>query len=176
MIDLTKVINESLETYPGDPKVSLKQISTLSAGYNDYQLSINMHTGTHIDGINHMIKGPLISDIPLDRFIGKGRLIDEDFIYQDEEVFIINTDTYLSSLFVDKICSYPIKFIVLPINSVDAYPYDLHKRLFSHRIMIVENAANLDLLSKDNLYEVYAIPLKIEADSSLIRLFAKVIK
>ena len=176
MIDLTKVINTSLETYPGDPKVSLKQISTLENGYNDYLLSINMHTGTHIDGINHMLKGPLISDIPLDRFIGKGRLIDEDFTYQGEEVLIINTVHPLSKDFVDKLCQYPLKFIVVPINSVDTYPYDLHKTLFKHHIMIVENATNLDQLSQGVWYDIYAIPLKIEADSSLIRLFAKVLK
>lgn len=177
MIDLTYPINESLKTYPGDPKVVLKQIAHLKEdGYNDYLLTINMHTGTHIDGINHMRIAPLISEIPLERFIGVGRLIDEDFSYDNEEVLIVNTNKHLTEAFVDKISSYPLKFIVVPINSIDAHPYELHQKLFEKGIMIVENAYNLEALQKGELYKIYAIPLNIEADSSLIRLFAKSLK
>lgn len=177
MIDLTKTINNDLDTYPGDPKVSLSQIKFLKHdGYNDYLLQINMHTGTHIDGINHMKEGKKISDISLEHFIGVGKVIEERFMYQNEEVLIIPTKDVLSESLVKAILRYPIKYIVIEGNSIDESPYKFHHMLFEKGIMIVENAANLSLLEKDVEYLVYAIPLKIESDSSPIRLFAQKIK
>lgn len=177
MIDLTKRINADLATYKDDPKVSLKHIKTIKKdGYNDYLLTMNMHTGTHIDGINHMKDFALISDIPLNNFKGVGRIVDDKFIYNNETVLIFQSLSYLTEKLIDTLAIYSIKFIVTEENSVDEAPYPLHHKLFENNIMIVENACNLAQLDANKTYMIYAMPLKIDSDSSPVRLFAEEIK
>lgn len=178
-IDLTKTIYHQMENYKDDPMVTLTQIKHLKEdGYNDYVLSINMHSGTHIDGINHMKPHQTIDYESLENLIGIGRKVNPlDFVYNGEEVLIIETNgQYLPESFIEKVVIHPIKFIVIDSESPDDYPYHIHHKLFSHHILIVENAMNLDKLKNDVLYKVYAIPLKIKSDSSPIRLFAEALK
>lgn len=178
-IDLTKTMYHHMKNHQDDPLVTLTQIKHLNKdGYNDYLLSTNMHSGTHIDGINHMKDHQTIDHEPLENLIGIGKKVNQnDYKYSGEEVLMIETNqTYLSESFIDKVIMHPIKFIVIDSESPDDYPYDIHHRLLSHHILIVENATNLDKLKEGVSYKVYAIPLKIKSDSSPIRLFAEALK
>jgi len=48
--DLTQPIEDGMQTYPGDPPVSLSDHTTHAAdGYHVESLSCGSHTGTHID-------------------------------------------------------------------------------------------------------------------------------
>ncbi|MDD2575188.1 MAG: cyclase family protein [Acholeplasmataceae bacterium] len=177
IVDLTKTIKDKMSGFPGDPVVRLEQIKHfIKDGYNDYLLTTNMHTGTHIDGLNHMGNGPLINDIDLTQFMGIGRVADPlNYIYQGEDVVVIECHGhYLEENFIRQLIEHPLKFIVIDNDSVDTKPYFLHKLLFSKQIYIVENAINLNRLPKDTSFEIFAIPLKIESDSSPVRLFAKI--
>ena len=177
IVDLTKTIKDKMTGYPEDPILSLKQIKHfIKDGYNDYLLKMNMHTGTHIDGLNHMGSGSLMSEIELTKFMGTARVVDPlNYTYQGEEVAVIECHGhYLEENFVRQLIEHPLKFIVIDNDSVDMAPYFLHKLLFNKGIYIVENAINLDRLPKDSFFDIFAIPLKIESDSSPIRLFAKI--
>ncbi len=55
-IDLTKTIEEGMASYGDDPSTRIKQIKTvIEDGYSLYQLTMGMHTGTHLDGPRHML-------------------------------------------------------------------------------------------------------------------------
>lgn len=177
IVDLTKTIQDKMSGFPGDPIVSLEQIKHfIKDGYNDYLLTTNMHTGTHIDGLNHMGNAPLMSEIDITQFMGIGRVVDPlNYIYQGEDVAVIECHGhYLEENFIRQLMEHPLKFIVIDNDSVDGKPYFLHKLLFSKGIYIVENAINLNRLPKGSFFEIFAIPLKIESDSSPVRLFAKI--
>lgn len=54
-IELSRLIQDGLPGYPGDTVTELKPHKTLQRDhYNNHQLNINMHAGTHIDGPMHL--------------------------------------------------------------------------------------------------------------------------
>jgi kynurenine formamidase len=74
--DLTHPIRPGMTTYPGDPPVRVEpwpdalpwQVSAVCLG---------SHTGTHIDAPRHVDPtGRTLSEIPPDRFIGRGFILD----------------------------------------------------------------------------------------------------
>lgn len=54
MHDLTQPIETGMQTYPGDPAVSVEAVATHdSAGYRESRLTCGTHTGTHVDAPAH---------------------------------------------------------------------------------------------------------------------------
>ena len=76
-IDLSLTISESIPSFPGSPKPQFIHWSNIKDdGYNLELLFLSSHTGTHLDAPYHFVKNGLkISQIPLDRLIGKAILI-----------------------------------------------------------------------------------------------------
>jgi len=201
-IDLTHTIYSNIAVYPGDEQVQLEQVKNIqSDGYSNFRLSSEMHAGTHIDGPAHMISGSAtISQLPLERFSGKGIVIDVrgekqiefresfrndippetivlfysglDQSFGEPEYFtkhpVISEE--LALFLVDR----KVKMIGIDWPSPDHEPYSIHKILLKNNILILENLTNLDQLLDESCFEVFAFPLKIEADSSLVRVAARV--
>ncbi|HIP89824.1 MAG TPA: cyclase family protein, partial [Thermococcus paralvinellae] len=73
ILDLTKALSEGLETYPGDPKVEIREWASLEKdGYYMNLLSFGEHSGTHVDAPAHFIKGgKTIDELSLEKFFGK---------------------------------------------------------------------------------------------------------
>ena len=67
-----------------------------------------------------------------------------------------------------------IKMVGMDMPSPDKYPFEIHKMLLSNNIYIIENMTNLDKLLETDGFEVYAFPLRINADSSIARAVARV--
>lgn len=175
-IDLSRSIFDDMPVYEGDPKVHLKQIASLDKdGYVNHELTINMHAGTHIDGLLHMQEiGQTIDLMPLSDLIGKARFVSDEtpYINQGETMLIVRIENVsLNELFVKDVIKSKIKVIVIEQDSPDQYPYLIHKKLFEHKILLVENAVNFDQLKLNHFYDLYVIPLKIVADSSPVRCF-----
>lgn len=78
LIDLTHTFDAEMPVYPGDPEPEFTDIANLSAdGFSDTEVTAGMHVGTHIDAPAHVIRsGKLLSDYPVERFIGRGVLAD----------------------------------------------------------------------------------------------------
>ena len=78
IIDLTHTIHDDIQIYPGDPVPSISR--GLTHENDDCHvdlLKLGSHTGTHIDAPYHFLKdGRKIDEIPVQRFIGNGVLID----------------------------------------------------------------------------------------------------
>jgi len=202
LIDLSQTISDKMPVYPSDSPVHLVQEKWLEKDqHNNFRLETNMHTGTHIDSPMHLtISTDFIESFPLDTFIGNGCVLDvknqEILHYKSEysekvkerDIVLLFTghdvkfgehgyfkkypiiDLDLAEFFIAK----KIKMLGIDTPSPDDSPFLIHKLLFSYNILIIENMTNLGkLLNKKNI-EIMAFPLKIKADSSLVRIVARV--
>ena len=87
VIDLTHTIHDDIQIYPGDPIPSISRGLTHDKDYCHVDLlKLGSHTGTHIDAPYHFLKnGQRIDEIPVERFVGDGVLIDV-FAKSDREL------------------------------------------------------------------------------------------
>lgn len=78
-IDLSVGIRHDMVHFPGDPGVELKQTKHLDRGdpATVSQLSLGVHTGTHVDAPVHFIGGaPGVDQVSIDAMIGPARVIE----------------------------------------------------------------------------------------------------
>ncbi|MCQ2969388.1 MAG: cyclase family protein [Clostridium sp.] len=200
-VDLTQMIDNDTKVYPGDESFSIKQAATFkNDGYTAYNISTGLHVGTHIDIPMHMYENEkYISEYPLDRFIGNGVLINvvgEEIISLKEEYYNnikendivlfytgysnkFGEDSYfenhpvLSEELAEFLVIKKIKMLGIDAPSPDKYPYNIHKILLKNDIALLENITNLKDLLYVEKFEVFAQPLKINAEASLVRAFAQ---
>lgn len=201
-IDLSHPISDNMPVYPGDLEVSLKQQAFYQKdGHNNFLLSTGMHAGTHLDGLMHLTeKLTRIAELPLDLFAGNGFLIDvrgQTVIDLPESVFetlspgsvVLFYSGYDQYFGIEKYYfTYPsiseatawhlvnngVKMIGMDFPSPDYAPYNIHKILLSNNILIIENLTNLAELLPYREFELLAFPLRIEADSSPLRVVARI--
>lgn len=201
VIDLTQTIVDGLPVYPGDNETKLQQTKFIEKdGYNSHKLEISVHAGTHIDSPMHFLDTKkYISQWPLETFIGEGCLLDVrgekeidykkeyDSLVKENSIVLIYTGTdkhfgqkeyyayhpVLTMRFAEFLVQKKIKIVGMDFISPDRYPFDIHTKLFSNNILIIENLTNLGELQKLKGFEVMAFPLKIDADSSILRVVAR---
>ena len=203
VIDLTHTFTKSMPVHAYDEPASLEKIRTLANNnYNDWRLSSGMHVGTHIDGPGHLTDSEiLLAAIPVDRFIGKGYVIDarnkkidatllKDLPTKDAKIVLIltgfdrkfGTDAYFTNHpiigmdFAVELVKHNITMIGIDFFSPDQYPFEIHKIFFEHNVLIIENLTNLERLLGEQDFTVIALPLKTETDSALARVIAFVTK
>lgn len=78
-IDISLTIHPGMPYWPDNPAVTIEPSQCLAHGdvCNVSKLTIGTHTGTHVDGINHFIKGGMgVDKMPLDATIGRARVIE----------------------------------------------------------------------------------------------------
>jgi kynurenine formamidase len=202
IIDLSVQLAANMPVFPGDAPVEINQSRELQKdGFNTFHLSLDMHAGTHIDGPMHMTNSrKTIGDFPLDRFYGKGQIINVenmeviayqesyDIIIEDGSIVLLHTgfgkifgtgryfrdhpviDEGLARFFVKK----NVKMIGIDSPTIDKAPYPAHKILLGRNILIAENLVNLDQLLGVQNFDVIAFPLNIRGDSSPARIAALV--
>lgn len=192
-IDLSILLTKDTPVFPGEPNIIFKKHANIKENtYNEHQITINTHFGTHMDFPYHMIEdGKKSSNFKLENFIGKGKVIninnpDLNSI-EDEDVFLIYSEHIekgIDNLFsdvpvldenlVDFLITKKPKMLLLDIPTPDKFPYPIHKKILGNDILIVENVCNMKLLI-DKKFKVYAIPLNFkEFDGSPCRVFAEV--
>lgn len=201
LIDLTHTIVNGLPVYPGDGATVLQQTKFIDKdAYNNHRLEISVHAGTHIDSPMHFLDtSKYISQLPLDSFIGEGCLIDVrgqneidmkeeyrslvkegsivllysgfDKMFGQEEYY--NNHPVLMMRFAEFLADKRVKIVGMDFISPDRYPFEIHKKLFSSNVLIIENLTNMEQLQNLEGFEVIAFPLKIDADSSILRVIAK---
>ena len=200
-IDLSQDIIDDMPIHPYDDQVRLYKDKFLDKDkYVNYRLEIGMHSGTHIDTPMHLTdRETYINEIPVDRFIGRGLLLDvrneslikfkeyySDLVREDDIVLLYtgHSDRYgtkeyyaeqplidkdLANFFVEK----SIKMLGMDLPSPDNYPFEIHKLLFDNNILIIENLTNLsELIDVIKDFDVIAFPLKIRAEASMARVVA----
>lgn len=192
-IDLSILLTKDTPVFPGEPNIIFKKHANIKENtYNEHQITINTHFGTHMDFPYHMIDdGKKSSNFKLENFIVKGKVIninnpDLNSI-EDEDVFLLysehiekgidnlfNDVPVLDENLVDFLITKKPKMLLLDIPTPDKFPYPIHKKILGNDILIVENVCNMKLLI-DKKFKVYAIPLNFEEfDGSPCRVFAEV--
>lgn len=199
-IDLSHSILDDMPVHPYDDKVKLYQDKFMDKDkYVNFKIKMGMHAGTHIDTPMHLTnRETYINEIPLDRFAGRGVLLDvrnesiikvkelySDIVHENDIVLLFTghsvkygTEEYytdqaiidegLADFFVEK----NIKMLGMDLPSPDYYPFEIHKKLFDNNILIIENLTNLSELTYEKNFEVIAFPLKIRAEASMSRVVA----
>lgn len=77
--DITVAISPDLPVYPGDPRIEIREVSSLAAGdiCAVSHLRFGTHIGTHVDPPAHFVAdGITLDQLPLDVLIGPARVID----------------------------------------------------------------------------------------------------
>ena len=77
LLDLTLIISENIQTFPGSPQPSFVQDKNIkNDGYNSELLFLSSHTGTHLDAPYHFQeKGEKIHEISLKRLVSSAILV-----------------------------------------------------------------------------------------------------
>jgi len=77
--DISVIVSEKMHIFPGDPALGIDKLDK-TAEEKSVSISVikmGSHTGTHIDPPLHFIKNSRgIDKIPLDRFVGKAKVLD----------------------------------------------------------------------------------------------------
>ncbi len=78
LLDLTHELKTRSPVFPGDREPSIAISHTIGKdGYQDMDIHITTHTGTHIDCPRHIYEGrDSVSDLPVEAFYGRGLVID----------------------------------------------------------------------------------------------------
>lgn len=203
LIDLTHTYDAVMPVYPGDtPPQWIQKASLEHDGYVHFQLTASMHIGTHIDAPAHFISnGKVLSDIPLERFTGRGVLInargkqtiDVDVLtgidIQKGDVVLIDTgfaeqfgkEKYfedfpeMTEAFAKRLVEFQVHMIGLDNPSPERdQPFPCHKILLGAEILILENLTNMHELPAVDLFEVMAFPPKFAFDGAPVRVVAKI--
>lgn len=197
-IDLTHILTNNLNVYPGDPefKINNFKIASKEDPTHISEISSGLHNGTHIDAPMHYIEnGEKVKSLKLENLIGSATIIkceEKEISAQKlenplEKIIILKTswcdnwdeDTYftnnpyLSKDFANTLVEKNIKGIAIDTPSVDKYGENkIHKILLKNNIWIVENLTNTDKLIK-NSYNAFFIPMRINAEASFVRAYVK---
>lgn len=202
LIDLSQIIKEGIPVYPGDEPVNLYERTTVTRdGYATYFLSSNLHAGTHMDMPSHILPDKrMASDFSLDHFSGQGILLDVrgqamisyqqsyEQLVKENSVVVLYTghdefygsSSYFSEHpvitedFSDFLIRKQVKILGMDMPSPDKTPYNRHKQLLNAEIFLLENLTHLSELVTVDSFELIAMPLKIEAEASFVRAYAKV--
>lgn len=200
-IDLTHAFTESMPVYPGDSLPELHQI--IEAGHITHcELKTGMHVGTHMDAPLHMIAGgKYLSDYPLEKFFGRGVLIDArgqtlagadllsnaairpgDIVlvcfgwskkFRDPKYYQNYPELTLD--FAQKLIDLDASIIGVDTPSPDTPPFDVHKMLLAKDVLLIENLNNLEALIGHPNFEVIALPIKLKTEAAPCRVVAKII-
>jgi arylformamidase len=76
--DVTLLISPAMPVWPGDPAVTLEQVSSMDAGAHDNvsRLACGVHTGTHVDAPHHFMNdGRTVELLSLERMVGPALLL-----------------------------------------------------------------------------------------------------
>jgi kynurenine formamidase len=203
LIDLTHTIEAGMPAYPGEAPEIVQTAQILTDGYNEYRLSGGLHVGTHVDAPAHMLSsGAFISDMPITKFFGRGRLIDARGhsvircnllagidLNHDDIVLVLtgwskrfgcsNYYSYESFPKIDiefarQLVVVGISMLGIDTPSPDDPPFDVHKLLLSQNILIIENLTNLESLLNESCFEIVALPSKLRCDAGAIRVVARI--
>ena len=191
-IPFEEAINIEPSNFPGFPEIAISSFKAFS------------HIGTHIDAPYHFItNGKKMHEIDVNRFVGKGHLIDlsdkkRELIVLDDmpkttiekgRIIIIYTGmekywskpreqhTELSEEAAKHLLQYEPKMIGADSLALDFVKnnFKAHKAILGADVPIIEDLVNLDKLI-GKTFDVMAFPLKIDGlEASPARVLAKLL-
>ena len=201
-IDLSYEIYNSMPVYPGDIEVELENDKKIvKDGYCNHNLSMGMHTGTHLDLPAHMLEDVRnVADISLEDLSGQAKIIyaagqteinlksEYKDIIEKNDIILIYTgfekeygsEEYyknhpvISEELADFLIEKEIKLLGFDMPSPDHSPFKIHDKLFANDIFILENLCNLEKLLGLSSFKLLVFPLKIRAEAAPVRVAAEI--
>ncbi|MDW0111393.1 arylformamidase [Sporosarcina aquimarina] len=197
-IDITQPLSNSIAEWPGDKPFNYELTFTKeqTGSVNIGQVSMSVHTGTHIDAPFHYDNnGQRVHELDLSLYIGPALVIDvtghaeigraelEGFDFKDLERLLLKTgghpdpNTFPEDYPVLKADIGPflkergIRLIgvdVPSVDSVDSKMMDAHHALYDNGVNILENTVLTHVTP--GVYELIALPLALQdSDGSPVR-------
>ena len=176
IIDLSQNIENKMQVYPLDPKTEIRDyFNTEKDGYRVSEIKMSAHSATHIDFPNHILKNAkTLDDYPLEKFVGKGIIIDVSNKGDDEHIDICDIEKYKEKIESVKILVFYTgyskyfnseKYIHHPFLSYDAVKYietfnldicavdafGLDSSFFENELYAHTNLLKRDILIVENL-------------------------
>ncbi len=77
-IDISIPLNESTPSFTGRPVMHRSRLASIDAdGYEEHDLFLTTHSGTHLDAQRHFVPGGMaLSDLPIERFVTTAHVVD----------------------------------------------------------------------------------------------------
>ncbi|MFB3787072.1 MAG: cyclase family protein [bacterium] len=207
-IDFTKyrLVDLSRLVIPNQPEAAdrpfLIQESFLPDRTCKFDIQTHSHVGTHVESPWHFYRaGKSISDFPLEKFMGRCRMLRAvpagqgnsvtlEFVRDvleplrgQFEILLVRNDSAVKPIFVDlKVVEYLQDFnLQLLVFTTDVhFGRDMeegrrfHELLMSREVCLVEIPAQCEELGRDDFY-LFAAPMRVQGlDSAMCRLFAVV--
>jgi len=200
IIDISMTIEETMQVWKNydHKKPSITNVQNHDEGKpHESMLSMNVHTGTHVDAPLHMLAGgATIETIPLDRLVGPARVLDlthlkghitrEDLLpycIQRGERLLLKTASSLTEAFdmefvflrgdgAEYLAEIGVGLVATDALGIErAQPdYKTHRTLMSNDIIIVEGVRLKDVEAGN--YMLVIAPLKMTGiDASPARAF-----
>lgn len=182
--DITKELFGA-EVYLGDPIPKIEQVLSLDKAQPDAcqlsKITIGSHSGTHLDAPAHFYAGAKdVSEIPLEKCVGKCRVVSCNGIVQKEQInqwlldgidkILIHGAVVINSESAEYLAERNINCLGVEMSSV-AYGEEqifVHKILLGAEIVIIEGLVLEQV--PDGIYFLGAAPLKMQgADGSPVR-------
>lgn len=191
--DISLPITQTLLTWPGDPAVSFAEKCSINNGdiCNVTEITMGVHTGTHIDAPYHFINdGKKVHEIDLTTLLGKCIVVEvesSEYIMK-KDIEHIDFQTYKKVLFKTKnseqfkndLTSFNKKFISLHEDTTD---YLVEKQIeligidylsiegfysksaYVHKTLLSNNIVVLEGLNLSDIvpmeYEIICLPIKL---------------
>jgi arylformamidase len=199
LYDITRPLFAGHPVWPGDSPCRLEWTARLGPGvpYNQSELRMSPHTGTHADGPFHMLaEGMMIGAAPLDAYLGTARVVDAAgrasldagwaagvLAAGAPERLLVRTGAWTDP------AVFPTRFAALDAEAVRML-VDAGLRLFgtdapspdpfdsvdltAHHVLLGAGAGILENVMLDGVppgeYELIALPLRlVEAEASPVR-------
>lgn len=175
VIDLSKIIENGMDVYAGDPPVHITDVRSLEKdSWRVKDLHFGSHTGTHMDAPAHMHEhGMRVDEIPLDRCFGRAMIAEPDAVYFPQNMGLIFKEGNIDAELYEKISAANPTFVVTGDDA--SLSIELERQLLEDDILTFTDLINLSELPEDREVIFFGIPLKIkEGDGSPIRAFAVV--
>ena len=150
--DISVPISLTSVVWPDDPKVAIRKLSKIANGdeVNVSQISMSLHTGTHIDAPNHFIdNGKTIDQVPLEKLVG--------------EVLVMSFEDHIKVINEQALVSHPMLQELLNARKVifktnNSFHLDMSRGKFSEDYVGIDKSGakylsglNLDLIGVDYL-------------------------
>lgn len=100
IVDLSHVLNNDTQVYPGDPQPNIEVATTLNnEGYNLFNVFLGSQSGSHVDAPYHFSnEGKTIDQIDLKCCMGRAVVIDMSDKSFDEEILESDIEPYMNEI------------------------------------------------------------------------------
>ncbi len=167
VIDLSKLIKENMDVYPGDPEVEIMLVNTHDKDtWELRKITMGTHTGTHVDAYSHMDEdGRSLDQIPIAKFFGEAQVVGPEDVFPHEKGLFFIEKTGMEML--QKILDADPLFVGGNITE------ELQRSLLKNEIITYTDLINLEKIPRGITFMFFGLPLNIkDGDGSPVRAVA----